>query len=41
MMAVQILVSGWEISILLKLVVVIGGVTAVQLVAYEVAVRYT
>lgn len=41
MMAVQILISGWEVPLVLKLVIVIGGVTAVLLVVYEVAVRYT
>ena len=41
MIAVQILISGWEIPLIFKLVIVIGGVTAVLLVIYEFAIRYT
>ncbi|MDB4761643.1 acyltransferase family protein [bacterium] len=41
MIMVQILISGWEIPLIIKLVIVIGGVTAVLLVIYEFAVRYT
>ena len=41
MIAVQILISGWEIPLIIKLVIVIGGVTAVLLVIYEFAIRYT
>ena len=35
MIAVQILISGWEIPLIIKLVIVIGGVTAVLLVIYD------
>ncbi len=38
---VQILISGWEVPLVLKLLIVIGGVTAVLLVIYEWAIRYT
>jgi hypothetical protein len=41
MIMVQILISGWEIPLIIKLVIVIGGVTAVLLVIYEFAIRYT
>ena len=41
MIVVQILISGWEIPLIFKLVIVIGGVTAVLLVIYEFAIRYT
>lgn len=41
MIVVQILISGWEVPLVLKLVIVIGGVTAVLLVIYDVMVRYT
>lgn len=41
MMAVQILISDWEIPVILKMIIVIGGVTAVLLFLYEYAVRYT
>ena len=41
MIAVQILISGWEIPLIIKLAIVIGGVTAVLLVIYEFAIRYT
>jgi hypothetical protein len=41
MMAVQILISGWGLPLVLKLVIVIGGVTAVLLVIYELVVRYS
>jgi hypothetical protein len=41
MIAVQILISGWEIPLIIKLVIVIGGVTAFLLVIYHFAIRYT
>jgi hypothetical protein len=41
MIVVQILISGWEIPLIIKLLIVIGGVTAVLLVIYEFAIRYT
>jgi peptidoglycan/LPS O-acetylase OafA/YrhL len=41
MVAVQILISSWEIPLVFKIVIVIGGVTAVLLLVYEYAVRYT
>jgi uncharacterized membrane protein len=41
MIAVQILISGWEAPLLLKLVIVITSVTAILLVIYEFAIRYT
>lgn len=41
MIAVQILISGWEIPLIIKLGIVIGGVTAVLLVIYHFAIRYT
>ena len=41
MIMVQILISGWEIPLIIKLVIVIGGVTAVLLVIYHFAIRYT
>ena len=41
MITVQILISGWEIPLIIKLLIVIGGVTAVLLVIYEFAIRYT
>ena len=41
MIVVQILISGWEIPLLVKLVIVIGGVTAFLLVIYDKAIRYT
>ena len=41
MIVVQILVSAWEAPLLLKLVFVIGSVTAVLLVIYDFMIRYT
>jgi len=41
MIGVQILISGWEAPLLLKLVIVITSVTAILLVIYEFAIRYT
>ena len=41
MIAVQIVISGWEIPLVMKLVIVIGGVTAFLLVIYHFAIRYT
>ncbi|MDA7891358.1 acyltransferase family protein [Akkermansiaceae bacterium] len=41
MIAVQIWISDWEIPVILKMVIVIGGVTGLLLLIYEFAVRYT
>ncbi len=41
MIVVQILISGWEVPLIVKMVVVIGGVPAVLLMIYDLMVRYT
>lgn len=41
MILVQILISGWEAPLLLKLLIVIVGVTVFLLVIYELMIRYT
>ncbi|MEN8864180.1 MAG: acyltransferase family protein [Akkermansiaceae bacterium] len=41
MIIVQIMISGLDVPIVIKLVIVIGGVTGLLLLVYEFAVRYT